>query len=587
MIIKSKIFKYWSDIAIALFFVCGIILFAVMGEDSYIAIHDNLDLFQPQFQMMKDSGTFFAHNAPIGFLHGISRDVCASEWSLTTFLYIIFPSLTAYILNYFLKTLIGWLSGRLLAYELLGDKADQYHTIINLCAFGYGLINFFPCFGIPFTSIPLVVYLLIKIERADRTWPWYIALFAYPFVSYFSYLGFFILAYMVVALVWISIVRKKFDVRMFIALIVLAAGYVCFEYRLFAMMLLSDEATIRETMVLSDFTFGEAMREAVDVFVNNSFHADALTGKLVMPICVAYFVVNNIYLVIKRKAKEIFHSPYNLIMLIIVFNSLMYGLYTLSAVRDLVESIVPQLSGFQFDRTSFFNPLLWSCALFIICMKLYDCACVGQKISGICLKTLSMGLGVVYILIILVTPTRYNDLRATGVNAIKTKIYNNTIDDMNYREFYGEEVFAKAKESIGYDGEWSVAYGFYPAVLEYNGIDTLDGYLGFYSQQYKEDFRKIIAPAIDRVEASRLYYDNWGARAYLYSGTQAAIVSPTKSFAPDDTALFIDIDAFKALDGKYIFSRYELDGGVSGDLDYLGCYEASGIPYSCYVYAAR
>ena len=59
------------------------------------------------------------------------------------------------------------------------------------------------------------------------------------------------------------------------------------------------------------------------------------------------------------------------------------------------------------------------------------------------------------------------------------------------------------KEDIGYEGEWSAAYGLHPAVLEYNGIATLDGYLGFYPQSYKEDFRRIIAPALERVEASR------------------------------------------------------------------------------------
>ena len=66
-------------------------------------------------------------------------------------------------------------------------------------------------------------------------------------------------------------------------------------------------------------------------------------------------------------------------------------------------------------------------------------------------------------------------------------------------------------------------------MLEYNGIATLDGYLGFYSQQYKEDFRRIIAPALERVEQTRIYYDDWGARAYLYSGTDLSIVQATKT----------------------------------------------------------
>lgn len=578
--------KYWSDILIGLYFVGAIILFCVMGEDSYIAIHDNLDLFQPQFKMMKDGGLFFAHNAPIGFLGGISRDVCASEWSLTSVLYMILPPFGAYIAAFILKTFIGLISGRALAYEVLGSEEKYYH-LINLCAFAYGLINFFPCFGIPFAAIPLVVWILIKIEKAQKNiFIWYIALFTYPFISYFSYLGFFILAYMVVAFIWISIVRKRIDIRMLLAIPTLGIGYVAFEYRLFSMMLLSDEVTIRSTMVLAENSLGQAMREAMDVFMNNSFHADALTGGFVMPVCLAYFLILNARYISGKNIKGIFHDVYNLILVMLVFDSLIYGLYTCSWMRDFVEKLVPPLTGFQFDRTSFFNPFLWVCALFVIGKRMIDLG-KDNKIVGTVTELVAYLLVVVYVGIILVTPTRYNDLRATGVNFIKTRIFNNEIDDFSYREFYGVTAYDIAKEDIGYDGEWSVAYGFYPAQLEYNGINTLDGYLGFYSQEYKEDFRKIIAPALDRVDASRYYYDNWGARAYLFSGDQDAIVSPTKSFEPVSTDLYIDVDAFREMGGKYVFSRFELTGEAVSNLAFRGSYQAAGVPYTLYVYDAE
>ena len=90
-------------------------------------------------------------------------------------------------------------------------------------------------------------------------------------------------------------------------------------------------------------------------------------------------------------------------------------------------------------------------------------------------------------------------------------------------------------------------------MLEYNGIATLDGYLGFYSQQYKEDFRKIIAPALERVEVTRIYYDDWGARAYLYSGTDLSIVSATKTVYATDDHIYMDGKAFRVLGGQYLF----------------------------------
>ena len=83
---------------------------------------------------------------------------------------------------------------------------------------------------------------------------------------------------------------------------------------------------------------------------------------------------------------------------------------------------------------------------------------------------------------------QYHTCVAKAYEILKGKESN----DLSYGEFYSEELFAKAKEDIGYNGEWSAAYGFHPAILEYNGISTLDGYLGFYSQDYKDRFRKVI-----------------------------------------------------------------------------------------------
>jgi hypothetical protein len=259
-------------------------------------------------------------------------------------------------------------------------------------------------------------------------------------------------------------------------------------------------------------------------------------------------------------------------MLFLLFNSLVYGLYDFEPVRSLVETLVPPLQGWQFNRTIFFNPFLWYCALFLILKKLYDTGVITMWVANI--------LVCVAVLVIILTPTRYNDLFTTCYNYAR----NIDIDEYNYEQFYAEELFDEIKEDIDYQGEWSVAYGMYPAVLEYNDIATLDGYLGYYSQQYKEDFRKVIAPALERVEASRIYYDDWGAKAYLYSGTDVSVVSASKTMYNTDDTLYIDIDAFKALGGKYIFSRIDVSNAGELGLNLLGTYTSADGSCTVYVY---
>lgn len=577
-LVKQKWFiwltKYWFFFPIIGFLLLTAGVFFGCGESSYIAVHDNMDLFLAQYQMLKNTGSFWKHGVDVPFLGGISRDNLPSELSLYSMLYMIFPTYIAYVLGIIGKIILGMFSFRLLAKQLYPEQYKTYRPVIYMVGFAYGIIWFFPAFGFAFASIPLCVYLLVKIYRQQGRW-WYPALFAYPLVSYFSYHGIFILGYLVIAIIWLSIRDRKVPKTLIAALFVLAAGYVVCEYRLFGQMLFSDEVTIRSTMTNPSLTIPEVLQESLDAWRNGIFHADSVHGKVILPICLVYFVAQNLCYLFRKQWKRIFHDPFNFVMLFLVFNSVIYGLYDFEPLRSLVETLIPPLQGWQFNRTIFFNPFLWYCALFLILIRLYDSGIVTLWVANliICLA----------VLVVILTPTRYNDLFATCYNHLR----GIEIDEYNYEQFYATDLFEQIKEDIGYDGEWSVAYGMHPAVLEYNDIATLDGYLGFYSQQYKEDFRKIIAPALERVEASRIYYDDWGARVYLYSGTDESVVSSAKTIYVTDRTLYIDTEAFRALNGRYIFSRIEVSNAGELGLVQLGTYTAEDGSCTVYVYEVK
>lgn len=281
----------------------------------------------------------------------------------------------------------------------------------------------------------------------------------------------------------------------------------------------------------------------------------------------------------KKQARGILHDPFNFVMLFLVFNCVVYGLYDFAPLRELVEKLVPPLQGWQFNRTVFFNPFLWYAALFLICMQLYDAGVIQMWIANV--------LVCIAALIVILEPTRYNDIYNTCYHRAYEYFHGTEADEFTYEQFYAQDLFEEIKEDIGYRGEWSAAYGFHPAVLEYNGIATLDGYLGFYPQQYKEDFRKVIAPALERVEETRIYYDDWGARVYLYSGTDLSIVQATKSIHATDFDIYIDSESFKALGGEYIFSRLELTNAEEAGLALLGSYTAKDQSCTIYVYRAE
>ena len=576
----KKLLSRWYLVITAGFLLFALLVFGICGEDSIIAIHDNLDLFVPQYQMMKDTGTFFSHNASVPFLGGISRDVLPSEFSLYTILYMILPAYPAYVAGYLIKILVALFSCILLAKDFCGDSYAKYRPIAWLCALSYGVLNVFPNFGIPFASIPLVVYLLRRIYHGaefKKILPFYVALFFYPFVSYFSYFGLFILAYMAVAFIWLWIRDRKFPARILLAILILSVGCILFEYRLFGTMLFGQEETIRSTMEAGSMSAGEILFMIIDSFLKGMFHTESMHTYLVLPVCMIYFFYLNGSYLVQKKGKAIFHDVYNLLMLVLLFNSVIYGIYYWEGFRKLVETICPPLTGWQFNRTIFFSPFIWYAAFFLVLKRLYD---NGKQI----LKGAANLLSVAAVLIIVLGGGRYNDLYHTCYSKAYELLKGQKTDQLSFAEFYSEELFEKAKEDIDYEGQWSAAYGFYPATLEYNGIATLDGYLGFYSQLYKEEFRKMIAPALDRVEASREYFDTWGARAYLYSGTDLSIVNGTRSYEITDRNLYLDVDAFKALGGRYIFSRIELENAQEIGLTLEGIYTHESSPYTLYVY---
>ena len=576
--IKTFVLKNWYILFVAMLLCMQAGVFLIFREGSYIQVHDNLDLFASQLQIMKNTDTFFAHDVLLPMLGGISRNNFGSEFSLYNILFYFLPNFWAYMMGYALKIAIGVFSFCLLAKDVYGEKYEIYRPLVLVVATAYGLIPVFPAYGIAFTSVPLIVYLLRRIYIQPNKWL-YLGVFLYPLLSYFSYFGIFLLAYVVLAVVILWIRDKHFPKGIMLSLFLLAAGYIVFEHRLFKEMLFSDVVTIRGSMVSADLSLAENLKSVWAVFTATNFHEQDSHLYLVLPVCLIGLVLINFGYIRRKEYKKIWTDSCNLVLGLIVFNCIVYGLYDWKAFRDLVEAIVPQLTGFQFNRFTFFNPFLWYALLFLVVKRMYD----SRK------KMLIWAANVIVMaaaLIVMFKPQMYNDFYNTCYYNAYSILKQTQVNDLNYEEYYSQDLFTYIKEEIDYDGEWSAAYGLNPAILQYNGIATVDGYLGMYSQEYKEAFRKVIAPALETAPGNRIYFDNWGARAYLFSGADESTYAPYRDLGLTDNSLQIDTEAYKAIGGQYIFSRIELSNSEELGLVLKGVYSRDSSPYTIYLYEA-
>ena len=578
----NRLKKNWYILLISVLLALQAAVFLICRGNSYLQIHDNLDLFMAHYEMLKKWGLWFSHGVDAPILHGVSRNLFGSEFSLYNLMYIIFPGVWAYLIGYALKIAVGMISFILLAKDVYSERYEEYKPLIWVCACAFSLIPVFPTYGIAFTSVPLIIYLLRRIHMEQdapvkRRVLLYIAVFCYPLVSYFSYHGFFILCYMCVAVVILWVKEKRFPGRLFGAIIVLSLGYITFEYRLFKDMLFGHVVTIRTTMDHGELTFGQALKTALDELINASFHSEDSHTYLVLPVVLAAIIVINVIHIRKKEFGKIVTDPVNLVFGWIVFNVLIFGLYQYEPFRHAFETLVPPLTGFEFARTAYFNTFLWYACLLLICVRMYRSGKAWMKVAANVIVTGA-------VIIVMFVPQVYNDFYYTVYNQAYKIIKHKETSTVNYDEFYSTELFDDIKDDIGYTDEWSAAYGMHPAVLNYNGIASVDGYLGMYSQDYKEKWRKVIAPALEGSPSLRSYYDGWGARVSLYSASDENTYAPLRNLEIEDKRLVVDMDELKSLDCRYIFSRIEISNADDIDLKLIGTYTHEKSPYTIYVY---
>ena len=572
--------KYWYLYLTGTLLAIQAAVFLIFRGESYFQIHDNLDLFMAHYEMLKKAGLWFSQGANAPILHGVPRDLFGSEFLVYNLFYILLPGVWAYLAGYAAKIAVGMISFILLAKDIYKDRYENYKPLIIVIAAAYGMIPVFPTYGIAFTSVPFIILLLRKLYFAEtfkQRLPLYIGVFLYPLLSYFSYHGFFILSYMVVAVIILWIRDKRFPKSTFVSILILSLGYILFEYRLFKEMLFTDTVTIRTTMDHGDISFGQAMLTALSEFANASFHSeDSHTYIILGVVLIAIVIINALYIK-KKQADRIMKDPINLVMLWIIFNVLIFGLYQYAPFRHLFEMLVPPLTGFEFARTAYFNTFLWYAELLLVCVRMYD---YGKKN----IRTLANVIATLAVLIVMFVPQVYNDFYYTCYNQAFKIIKHRDTTYVNYNEFYSTKLFDKIIDDIDYNGEWSAAYGMHPAVLNYNGIATVDGYLGMYAQEYKDKWTSIIAPALEGSPSLKSYFEGWGARVSLYSGSDENTYAPLRNLEVTDKRLIVNLDELKSLDCKYIFSRIEFSNADELGIKLVGTYSDDSSPYTIYVY---
>lgn len=567
---KKAFMDNWGAAVTQAFIIVTLIYFIVIGDGIYLQVHDNLDSNVATYKLLKDYGLYWTTGTEVPFLGGIDRNYLYSDLKFYTWLHMIFPNLAAIIIGWYLKIAISIAGFVFLGKTIYGDEKDI--NIFIACGLIHGILPTFPTSPYDFASLPFLMAIMI---RMYRKWDWrYIPiLLVYPVLSDFSAFGLFICGYMVLFFIIDWIVERKPAWRFLASMMAIVAGYVITEWRLFYIMLFSNEESIRATFVSDYYDWGTAFKQFVSGFVFGQYHSGSSHTLIVLPACFLYFVYLNYRYIREKDWKGVFTDPFNWIMVWQGLNCVVYAIDGMKWFDILMGTIIPPLKGFNFSRTLWFSPFLWYFAFMIILCR------VSWKTIA---KFLVCGAAFV---VVCLYPNTYNHI---VYNCVMTGVHilgKERFATLSYGEFYSPELFEEIKEDIGYNGEWSIAYGMHPSVINYNDIASLDGYLSYYSKDYKEKFRTLIEPDFEVDPYYQNYFDTWGGRAYIFS--KDVSFGPYRTSEVMEADMLIDADVFREMGGKYVFSRVEISNADALGIEQIGVYENEKSPYTIYVYETR
>lgn len=530
--------------------------FSLNYNNLYVEIHDNLDQHFGWYKLLSDNNAWFTgSNEVIPHMGGISRGLFLPETQLVNIIFMISPTLLAHCILILTKFTIGYFSFVALSNYILSERYVP-KLYIALLSISFALTSGNENLYIAQASIPLIAYLYIKYVREQKLLV-LACILLYPILSELTRFGMFILFFMSVHCAYLLYIKDKRLKNSLVAICVLSIGYLCVEYRLILSSVLSNEDTIRKTMVLD--SNGNFFKVFIQSFLQGQYHFSNY---------IYVFIPLVLYLMYyKHKERVAIPKAVYLIGFTIAFNSLIYALYTTTDIQYVFWDIVAPLDGWNFSRFIWFNSFLWHLLILMLLSYIYTLA--NKKVVLILL--------LLQVLFTLAYPRYGNDFYRT----IKCNYLTICETNLSYNEFYSTELFSSIKTELEYkSNEKVISFGMHPSILAYNGFYTMDGYHNAYYQSYKDKFRELIKPGLEESEKYTAYYDNWGGRAYAFS--EEADYAPHRTPNTKPIKLPVDFDVARDMRIRYIISNEIII--PSEDFKLKGSYTDHKSPYKIRVY---
>lgn len=504
----------------------------IWGDGSFILVHDFLDSNVAHIQSMKLNGGLFSSEGEIPILCGIDRATAGSPWNLRVLLYALLPTFWAIIANLAFIKLTAFLGlFFLLTGYVLKERRSLWAAFV--AAILFALVPFYPDYGISSAGIPLLALAFAWLQEGRRVLPAFLLIAYYAFFSALVLSGFFACVVLALLILFKWLNEKRFPWLPFLGLFFLAGVYVALNWQLFGAFLTpSDTAELSHRTEFAPASFWETLGVSLGSFLIGQYHAGT---------CLAILPVVLFFVLCRYDAKYASLRNLTVFFLLVMLSGAL--LNTLALRLDF-------LNGFQFDRFYFLYPALVFVLLGVVLNELSSRALRGLLLAGMLLFSLAFDVHL-----------RNNLAKHLGL-----------LDTPSFAQYYDTALMDRMKEELDLEGKKVACLGMHPAIPEYNGIYTVDGYYASYPLSYKHRFQQVIQGELDKSEELKSYFCGWGSRCYLLSSELGLNFLWGKDWGVSVKELAIDPDALRALDCDYILSALPIENAPALGLEDCGCF---------------
>ena len=237
---------------------------------------------------------------------------------------------------------------------------------------------------------------------------------------------------------------------------------------------------------------------------------------------------------------------------------------------------------FQFDRFYFLQPAIWYVIL-ALCLLLVRRLDLGDYGKG---SYLAGALLVLQLLFVFGGDARIGNRRwLADISSIGRRLTGQQDESMSYGRFFSEDLFQGIASYIDRpQSEYRVvSLGIHPAVSQYNGFYTLDGYRPDYPLTHKHAFRRIIEKELAKSPKWQEYFDTWGSRCYVFSSELHGYMYTKDKLASVEN-LELNPTALREMGCEFVLSAVAIANAEDSDLELVGVFESDRSPWRIFLY---